>query len=137
MTATLVPLSWGDYETEHGWIHIDRRDERHVEGRWIQVEPEVWLSDFHVREEHRRQGHGRAIMAAVIEAADAEGVDLVLQVWADNTPALRLYESVGFEVTTIWESSVVTLIEPGVLERIPATGYTMRRPARQREETGQ
>lgn len=49
--------------------------------------------DFHGR------GIGRALLAALIEAADRWlGVRrLELTVFVDNTPAIRLYESVGFE----------------------------------------
>ncbi|HEX7899031.1 MAG TPA: GNAT family N-acetyltransferase [Planctomycetota bacterium] len=49
---------------------------------------------------YRRQGVGRALVAALLEWA--KGVDglrrLSLEVFATNTPAIRLYESLGFAV---------------------------------------
>jgi len=53
----------------------------------------LWVS-----EELRRQGLARRLMAAAEELARGMGVSyLSLDVLADNAPALRLYESLGFE----------------------------------------
>lgn len=50
-----------------------------------------------VSEPHRRQGVGTALMAAAIDTAKAMAGDrLGLAVEADNEPAVRLYESMGF-----------------------------------------
>jgi [ribosomal protein S18]-alanine N-acetyltransferase len=44
------------------------------------------------------RGVGRALLAALIDAArQRRCADLLLEVRADNRPALRLYESYGFE----------------------------------------
>ena len=46
---------------------------------------------------HRRQGVGRALMAAVSEEARAQGIDRVeLNMWEFNEEALRFYEALGF-----------------------------------------
>lgn len=51
-----------------------------------------------VAPEHQGSGVGRALLdALVLEAAGRRCVDVLLEVRADNVPALRLYESAGFE----------------------------------------
>lgn len=59
-----------------------------------------WVYDVEVREEYRGRGYGRALMLEAEGMALAAGVDrLGLHVFAANTPALRLYESLGYETT--------------------------------------
>ncbi len=49
------------------------------------------------RPDLRRRGAARAVLAALCRDAAAQGVaDLILQVEADNPPALRLYEALGW-----------------------------------------
>ncbi|MFE3517456.1 GNAT family N-acetyltransferase [Streptomyces sp. NPDC059166] len=56
--------------------------------------------DVEVREEHRGSGHGRALMHLAEDVTLDAGLGVLgLHVFADNTPALRLYESLGYEVT--------------------------------------
>ncbi|MGW7521375.1 GNAT family N-acetyltransferase [Streptomyces sp. NPDC054796] len=56
-----------------------------------------WVFLVEVAEERRGQGHGRTLMrVAEHEALAAGGRVLGLNVYADNTPALRLYESLGY-----------------------------------------
>lgn len=59
-----------------------------------------WVYDVEVREEYRGRGYGRALMLEAEGMALAAGVDrLGLHVFTTNTPALRLYESLGYETT--------------------------------------
>lgn len=53
-----------------------------------------------VHDDFRRRGIGRALAAALIDAADRWLVirRLELTVYADNEPAIRLYSGFGFEV---------------------------------------
>lgn len=56
------------------------------------------IRNLWVSEEVRRQGLARRLMAAAEELARGMGVGyLSLDVLTDNAPALRLYESLGFE----------------------------------------
>jgi ribosomal protein S18 acetylase RimI-like enzyme len=57
-----------------------------------------WLGvhGLHVEPEHRRQGHARAVMAALLDWGAEQGARTVwLHVETDNAPAIRLYESMG------------------------------------------
>lgn len=52
-----------------------------------------------VAQEYRRKGIGRRLLSACLSLASAYGMEKIeLEVFADNIPAIRLYESVGFEV---------------------------------------
>ncbi|AYG84001.1 putative N-acetyltransferase YycN [Streptomyces hundungensis] len=60
----------------------------------------AYIYDVNVAEEHRGRGHGRSLMLLAERAALADGMDTMgLHVFADNTPALRLYESLGYRPT--------------------------------------
>ncbi|MGP3635071.1 GNAT family N-acetyltransferase [Streptomyces sp. 24-1644] len=76
-----------------GHIWVARYEQ--APGAWI-----GWVYDVEVREEYRGRGYGRALMLEAEGMALAAGVDrLGLHVFAANTPALRLYESLGYETT--------------------------------------
>ncbi|MGW0391383.1 GNAT family N-acetyltransferase [Streptomyces sp. NPDC003042] len=61
-----------------------------------------YIYDIEVAAEHRGRGHGRHLMLLAERLALAGGYRLLaLQVFAGNTPALRLYESLGYRPTTI------------------------------------
>ncbi|MFD4026906.1 GNAT family N-acetyltransferase [Streptomyces sp. NPDC058576] len=73
---------------------------------WVALrEPEPggtagFVFDVEVREEHRGRGHGRALMLLAEDVTRAWRADrLGLHVFASNTPALRLYESLGYTTT--------------------------------------
>lgn len=52
-----------------------------------------------VREDVRMQGYGRSVMQAALEWSRSDGAGwAAIQVVADNTPAVQLYKSLGFEV---------------------------------------
>ncbi|MFG2995726.1 GNAT family N-acetyltransferase [Streptomyces sp. NPDC048340] len=59
-----------------------------------------YVLDVLVAEGHRGRGYGRDLMLLAERTALAEGHrTLGLHVFADNTPALRLYESLGYRPT--------------------------------------
>ncbi|MCX5413816.1 GNAT family N-acetyltransferase [Streptomyces sp. NBC_00059] len=59
-----------------------------------------YVFDVEVNEEHRGRGYGRALMHLAEDITLDAGLGLLgLHVFASNTPALRLYESLGYEVT--------------------------------------
>ncbi|MFD5698831.1 GNAT family N-acetyltransferase [Streptomyces lasiicapitis] len=64
---------------------------------------ECFVYDIEVREEHRGRGHGRSLMLHAEGQCLEAGKDRIgLNVFAGNTPALRLYESLGYEARTYY-----------------------------------
>ncbi|MGR3933153.1 N-acetyltransferase family protein [Streptomyces sp. BRA346] len=60
---------------------------------------EAYVYSVEVAEGHRGRGHGRTLMLAAERDSLAAGArSLGLHVFGGNTPALRLYESLGYEV---------------------------------------
>lgn len=71
---------------------------------WLALEtphgPGGWVYDLEVEAEHRGRGHGRTLMLDAERVCLAAGVRVLgLNVLADNTPAVRLYESLGYRTT--------------------------------------
>ncbi|MFF5706860.1 GNAT family N-acetyltransferase [Streptomyces sp. NPDC012794] len=61
-----------------------------------------YVFDVAVAEEHRGHGYGRGLMLLAERTAIAAGHRLLaLHVFTGNTPALRLYESLGFRPTDL------------------------------------
>ncbi|MGW2601584.1 GNAT family N-acetyltransferase [Streptomyces klenkii] len=62
--------------------------------------PDAYVFDVEVVPEYRGRGHGRSLMLMAEAEALAHGArTLGLNVFAGNTPALRLYESLGYAPT--------------------------------------
>ncbi|MEU5191062.1 GNAT family N-acetyltransferase [Streptomyces klenkii] len=62
--------------------------------------PDAYVFDVEVVPAHRGRGHGRSLMLMAEAEALAHGArTLGLNVFAGNTPALRLYESLGYAPT--------------------------------------
>ncbi|MGW0365963.1 GNAT family N-acetyltransferase [Streptomyces sp. NPDC002990] len=62
----------------------------------------AYVFDVGVKPGHRGRGYGRALMLLAERTALAEGYRVLgLQVFAGNTPALRLYESLGYRTTNL------------------------------------
>ncbi|MEV3855680.1 GNAT family N-acetyltransferase [Streptomyces sp. NPDC050095] len=68
---------------------------------WVAQRPDgAYVYDVEVAPEHRGQGHGRSLLLLAEADAIAAGADRIgLNVFAGNIPALRLYESLGYEPT--------------------------------------
>jgi ribosomal-protein-alanine N-acetyltransferase len=65
-------------------------------GLWMLVD-EAHITNIAVREKHRRQGIGEALLIAIIELAIELGAQLItLEVRASNTEAQKLYSKYGF-----------------------------------------
>ncbi|MEV4941875.1 GNAT family N-acetyltransferase [Streptomyces zaomyceticus] len=89
-------------------IHVVVRDGRPAGHLWtgrIELEPGRWAAyvyDIEVAEEQRGHGYGRALMLLAERVARAAGETLLgLHVFAGNTPAIRLYESLGYRTTYV------------------------------------
>ncbi|MER5256381.1 MULTISPECIES: GNAT family N-acetyltransferase [unclassified Streptomyces] len=66
---------------------------------WLALrDGDAFVFDVEVDEEYRGRGHGRSLMLLAETQARAVGLRRIgLNVFAGNTPALRLYESLGYE----------------------------------------
>ncbi|MFH9724784.1 GNAT family N-acetyltransferase [Streptomyces sp. NPDC017254] len=89
-------------------IHVVVRDGRPAGHLWtgrIELEPGRWAAfvyDIEVDEGQRGHGYGRALMLLAERVAREAGENLLgLHVFAGNTPAIRLYESLGYRTTHV------------------------------------
>ncbi|WP_055600418.1 GNAT family N-acetyltransferase [Streptomyces aureus] len=89
-------------------IHVVVRDGRPAGFLWtgrIELEPghrAAFVYDIEVEEAHRGHGYGRTLMLLAERVArEAGDTVLGLHVFAGNTPAIRLYESLGYRTTYI------------------------------------
>jgi ribosomal protein S18 acetylase RimI-like enzyme len=72
------------------WVALDRRP------------GEAWIYDIEVTPEHRGKGYGRALLQAAEQEAARHGSKSVgLNVFGTNTVARRLYESSGYQTTSM------------------------------------
>ncbi|MFJ2772516.1 GNAT family N-acetyltransferase [Streptomyces sp. NPDC087300] len=71
---------------------------------WLGImQGEAFVFNVEVDEEHRGQGHGRSLMLCAEAQTRARGRSRIdLNVFAGNTPALRLYESLGYTPTSYY-----------------------------------
>jgi ribosomal protein S18 acetylase RimI-like enzyme len=77
--ATIIATVMGGYDGHRGWIN------------YLAVHPE-----------HRQQGYGRMIMAAVERNLEDVGCPKInLQVRASNAGVLRFYERIGYSVDNV------------------------------------
>jgi GNAT superfamily N-acetyltransferase len=62
----------------------------------------AWILDIEVAPGHRGKGYGRALLAATERETLRHGVQTIgLNVFGTNTVARRLYESAGYDTTTL------------------------------------
>ena len=96
------------------------------------VADELQLLDMASHPEHRRKGHGRALLLELLRYAQQEHKRLLLlEVRQSNEPAIRLYQSVGFETTGVRRGYYSDTGEDALEMRItfdPSTGQILREP---------
>ncbi|WP_225845646.1 GNAT family N-acetyltransferase [Streptomyces sp. HPF1205] len=72
-------------------------DGERVAGLWLRTAEPAWVLQVEVDAAHRGRGHGRSMMLVAENLCRAAGTRTVgLNVFATNTTALRLYESLGY-----------------------------------------
>ena len=90
------------------------------------VADELQLLDMASHPDHRRKGHARALLSELLGYAQREHKRLLLlEVRQSNEPAIRLYQSVGFETTDLRRGYYSDTGEDGLSMRItfdPNTG---------------
>jgi GNAT superfamily N-acetyltransferase len=93
--AGLLP-SGGQAAPGTALLGVDHHGEL-VARLWLRTGEPPWVMSVEVEPAHRGRGHGRAAMLAAEQATRAAGArSLGLNVFTGNTPALRLYESLGY-----------------------------------------
>ncbi|QKV91654.1 GNAT family N-acetyltransferase [Streptomyces sp. NA02950] len=102
--ATLLPRG---RETPGTWLRVLVHDGAEVGTLWVALREgradaagtgEAYVFSVEVAEEHRGRGHGRTLMLAAERDTLAAGArSLGLHVFGGNTPALRLYASLGYQ----------------------------------------
>lgn len=103
----------GEPAPHHHVFDVMERDER-VGSLWIGPQSLVnttdwWVWDIAIDEPHRGRGLGRAAMLlAEQEVAAFGGTVLGLNVFGFNTAGRRLYESLGYETSSIRMQKVLT-----------------------------
>ncbi|MCW7941015.1 acetyltransferase [Streptomyces hygroscopicus] len=87
--------------TENMLFSVLEQEGTRVGTLWVALrEEKAFVFDVEADADHRGRGHGRALMLlAEIQATAAGRRVLGLNVFAGNTPAERLYESMGYETT--------------------------------------
>lgn len=77
----------------HVWVTLDRRP---GSGGG------AWIYDIEVNSDRRGQGYGRALLRAAEDETARHGVTAIgLNVFGGNAAARRLYETSGYQVTTL------------------------------------
>ena len=69
----------------------------------------AWIFDIEVEAEYRGRGYGRALLTAAEQECRRRGIEsLALNVFGSNAVARSLYESAGYEVTTMQMRKVLS-----------------------------
>ncbi len=61
------------------------------------------LGNITTHPEHRNQGYGKAVTARLCQLLEGSVDFIGLHVKCDNQPAISLYQSLGFRITSIYE----------------------------------
>ena len=89
--------------------------------------PRIEIGNVSVLEAHRRQGIAHKMMDACIACARQWGAQRVeLNVIAGNTPALTLYEQMGFTTIAFTEEYVAYDLAPYPIPQLPAPYHSRR-----------
>lgn len=99
----------------HHLFEIPDGKGRAVDSAWLHLgaQGRAHLYDLHVDAAHRRLGHARRALTALVRHACALGANqLSLNVQADNVAAHGLYQALGFETHSLQMSRRLARDEP-------------------------
>ncbi len=94
------------FHTPNHFFYSVILDEKLIGYAWFQAREEsiktAWGYDIYIEEEYRRQGFAKKVFEQLsIELKEAGFSQMSFHVYADNKPAISLYEKFGFETTNI------------------------------------
>jgi ribosomal protein S18 acetylase RimI-like enzyme len=105
-TAGMLLLTAGNSDGEqvgHVWVGLGRP-----------CPGSAWIYDIEISPEHRGKGYGRALLHAVEEQARRHGASAIgLHVFGANTVARKLYESSGYQATSLAMRKPLSGAPPG------------------------
>ena len=89
-----------DIQLEHSPLWFDQNDHIAALAALGVRERRGWIGAFGIAPDQRGQGYAAPLLDAVITQAEEIGLETVqLEVLHTNTPALRCYQTFGFEIT--------------------------------------
>ncbi|MEG9296828.1 GNAT family N-acetyltransferase [Mangrovibacillus sp. Mu-81] len=91
-------------KTENNYLYSLYNENARVGSFWIAVMPNQtgYIYNIEIEEEFRGKGFGKSAMKEIEIKAKELGLNKIeLHVFAHNTPARRLYETIGYEVTNV------------------------------------
>jgi ribosomal-protein-alanine N-acetyltransferase len=93
-------MFWNEFASGHHYVGaFDGAEIVGYAGMVISPPSEAWVNNIAVRRDRQRHGVGRALLDHLLEEARRENIpQTLLEVAADNAPAVRLYDEYGFEV---------------------------------------
>lgn len=98
--AVIMRQMMARIEPECAFIRLLQGNEVVAVGLGVRDEGYMGLFDVVTNPDHRRQGHGRALVESLLAwGVDGGAHTAYLQVVQENTPAQRLYARLGFQTT--------------------------------------
>jgi ribosomal-protein-alanine N-acetyltransferase len=93
-------MFWNEFANGHHYVGaFDGAEVVGYAGLAISPPSEAWVNNIAVRRDRQRHGVGRALLDHLLEEAQRENIpQTLLEVAANNAPAVRLYDEYGFEV---------------------------------------
>jgi ribosomal protein S18 acetylase RimI-like enzyme len=120
----VIARTWG---WDESWqrAHFDARydparvsivisDGREAGMLWLESRPsEIYVAELQIAPEMQGRGIGSAVLGGVIAAASDRGVSVTLQVLETNEGARRLYQRLGFYVTSEYDRHILMRHDSG------------------------
>jgi ribosomal protein S18 acetylase RimI-like enzyme len=91
-------------KTENNYLYSLYHGNARVGSFWVAVKPNQtgYIYNIEIEEEFRGKGFGKSAMKEIEIMAKELGLHKIeLHVFAHNTPARKLYETIGYEVTNV------------------------------------
>jgi len=94
-------------KNQHLFSIVDEASDKKVGILWVNINieapiPSAFIYDFLIHEDQRGEGYGTQAMKSLEDWLQQKNIETVsLHIFANNKPALKLYEKTGFEITSL------------------------------------